>query len=119
MGTSYAIDRERLPAGSPFAPDIGRRPGSFLAGEEVDLCLRVKEAGWEISYEPRAVVDHHVRPERAKWSWMLRRIFVAGQESARWSGRLEDLPRKQTARDLLFLGLVSPWFLAGRLKGSR
>lgn len=119
MGTSYAIDRERLPTGSPFSPDIGRRPGSFLAGEEVDLCLRIKAAGWRISYEPGAVVEHHVRPERATWSWMLRRMFVAGQESARWSGRLEDLPRRQTLRDLVFLGLVSPWFLAGRLKAWR
>jgi GT2 family glycosyltransferase len=119
MGTSYAIDRERLPAGSPFSPEIGRRPGSFLAGEEVDFCLRVKATGWDISYEPGAVVDHYVRPERATWSWMLRRMFVAGQESARWSMRLEDLPRRQTVRDRLFLGLVAPWFLAGRLKARR
>lgn len=119
MGTSYAVDRERLPAGSPFSPEIGRRPGSFLAGEEVDLCLRVKAAGWQISYEPSAVVDHHVRPERATWSWMRSRMFVAGQESARWSRRLEHLPRRQTPLDLLFLGLVSPWFLAGRLKAGR
>jgi GT2 family glycosyltransferase len=118
MGTSYAIDRERLPAGSPFATDLGRRPGDFLGGEEVDICLRVKAAGWRISYEPGAVVDHHVRPERATWSWMLRRMFLAGQESARWPERLERIPHRRSLRDFLFLAAVSPWFFAGRLKAG-
>jgi GT2 family glycosyltransferase len=118
MGTSYAIDRERLPAGSPFSPEIGRRPGSFLAGEEVDLSLRVKAAGWRISYEPSAVVDHHLRPERLNWSWMLNRMFIAGQESALWSGRLESISRERTWRDPLFLAVVAPWFLAGRLRAT-
>jgi GT2 family glycosyltransferase len=32
----------------------------FLYEEDVDLCLRVKRAGWRILYTPRAVVVHHL-----------------------------------------------------------
>lgn len=32
----------------------------FLYEEDVDLCLRVREAGWRILYTPRAVVMHHL-----------------------------------------------------------
>jgi N-acetylglucosaminyl-diphospho-decaprenol L-rhamnosyltransferase len=33
-------------------------PLFFLYAEEVDLCLRVKQAGWEVHYEPGARVVH-------------------------------------------------------------
>src|SRR6185503_20251114 len=32
----------------------------FLYEEDVDLCLRVRKAGWRILYTPRAVVMHHL-----------------------------------------------------------
>jgi len=32
--------------------------GYFLYGEEVDLCYRLRRAGWEVWYEPAAVVSH-------------------------------------------------------------
>src|SRR6185436_1509779 len=34
--------------------------GFFLYEEDVDLCLRVRRAGWRILYTPRAVVMHHL-----------------------------------------------------------
>jgi GT2 family glycosyltransferase len=30
----------------------------FMYGEDLDWCLRVKEAGWTVRYEPAAVVRH-------------------------------------------------------------
>ena len=116
MGTSYALDLERLPV-PPFSTKLGRRPGSFLAAEEVDLCIAVRSSGWRVLYEPNAIVDHHVRSERHSWRWMLRRAFMAGRESRRIPDRLEPLPRPRTARDTVFLAAISPWYLAGRLKG--
>lgn len=32
--------------------------GIFLYMEEVELCYRLKKAGWEVHYEPRAVITH-------------------------------------------------------------
>jgi GT2 family glycosyltransferase len=34
--------------------------GFFMYCEEVDLCLRIKQAGWKITYTPDALVIHHI-----------------------------------------------------------
>ena len=117
MGTTYAIDRERLPGDPPFPTELGRRAGQLLAYEEVAYCLGVLEKGWSIHYEPSAVVRHHVRKGRASWTWMQRRAFVAGQESRLSRTRLEPLPRPTTWRDRAFLAAIAPMYLAGRLRG--
>lgn len=33
--------------------------GYFLYGEEMDLCYALRQAGWQVWYEPGAVADHH------------------------------------------------------------
>lgn len=119
MGTSYAVDRSRLPD-PPFRPDRGYMRGGGLGGEEVLLCLAVRSAGWDVLYEPSAVVRHRIPPQRAKWSYMYRRVFRAGRE-ARLAARQEEpvprLPRTLGARDWAFLAAVAPAYLAGRLRG--
>ena len=117
MGTSYAVDRERLPRPEPFALDLGRRPGQLLSGEEVQLSLDVRAAGGRIRYEPGATVTHHVRGERLSWRWMLRRAHAAGRETRRWPQRLEAFPRPLTPRDRCFQLATAPVFTAGRLRG--
>ena len=117
MGTTYAVDRERLPGDPPFPVELGRRKGRLLAYEEVAYCLGVKERGWSIRYQPQAIVRHHVRDGRASWRWMQRRAFVAGQESRLSSARLEPLPRATTWRDRAFLAAIAPMYLAGRVRG--
>ena len=32
----------------------------FMYAEDVDWCYRCKEAGWEVWYEPRAEIMHHI-----------------------------------------------------------
>jgi len=118
MGTSYALDLERLPD-VPFRPELGRRPGRLLSWEEVQLSLDVLSAGWRIRYEPRAVVRHHVRMERVSWHWMLRRAYVAGQERCLSPKRLEPFPRRLDAGDRAFQAVTAPAFLTGRLRGAR
>jgi len=118
MGTSYAIDLERVPA-DPFPLELGFGPDSRLAGEEVALCERARDDGWRIRYEPGAVVFHTIRPGRATWRSMFRRAFQAGQEARRLQGRLEALPRKPGPADRLFQALIAPAFVAGMLRGAR
>jgi hypothetical protein len=116
MGTSYALDRERVPD-PPFRVDVGHAPGTPLrGGEEVELAEAVRAAGWTVRYEPRAVVHHHVRPERASWRWMLRRARVAGQEARRYPG-LEPIRNSMAPRDYLFLAAIAPAYLVGRVLG--
>ena len=115
VGTSFAVDRDRLPRSEPFRLELGRRPDSELGGEEIALCEEVRAAGWDVVYEPAALVHHHVRPGRDRWRWMLRRAFVAGREAARLDRALEPLPRQLTARDRVFIAAIAPAFVAGRI----
>jgi GT2 family glycosyltransferase len=116
MGTSYAIDLERVPA-EPFPLELGFGPDSQLAGEEVELCERARADGWRVRYEPSAVVFHTIRPGRATWRSMLRRAFHAGQEGRRLGRRLDPLPRQPQLGDRLFQAAIAPAFLAGVLRG--
>lgn len=117
MGTSYALHRARLPPGraeAPFAESLGRRPGRLLSGEEVQLSLEVLADGGAISYEPTAVVRHHIRPERLSWRWMIRRLYSQGLEVELWPQRLEPFPRPLRFGDRVLQLLGTPPFLAGR-----
>ena len=117
MGTSYALDRERLPGSPPFRGDLGRRPGRLFSWEEVQLSLDVIAAGGRIRYEPAAIVTHHIRADRLSWRWMLRRAHLAGRETRYWHERLEDFPRPLTLRDRVFQLATWPAFASGRLRG--
>lgn len=117
MGTSYALDRERLPRSPPFRADLGRRPGRLFSWEEVQLSLDVAAAGGRIRYEPAATVAHHIRADRLSWRWMLRRAHLAGRETRYLHERLEDFPRRLTSRDRVFQLATWPAFASGRLRG--
>jgi GT2 family glycosyltransferase len=112
MGTSYAIDLERVPE-QPFPPELGYQIGNPLGGEEPELCRRALADGWRVMYQPAAVVSHIIRPERATWRSMLKRAYNAGREARRLEHRHPPLPRSPTPRDRLFQAAIAPAFAAG------
>ena len=118
VGTSFALDRDRVP-NDPFNEELGRKPGSQLGHEEVQLALDAARAGWRCWYAPQAVVHHHIGRDRTTWRFMMRRAFTAGREIALWpDSGIEPLPRPPfTWRDHAFRAAVAPAFLAGRLRG--
>jgi N-acetylglucosaminyl-diphospho-decaprenol L-rhamnosyltransferase len=52
-GAAMLIDREEFVAIGGFDEKL------FLYKEDEDLCLRLREAGWQVIYEPAAAVRHH------------------------------------------------------------
>ena len=54
LGRREALEQVRMPGlEGPFDE------GFFMYSEEMDLCHRLKDAGWRVVYEPRAVVVHY------------------------------------------------------------
>ena len=41
-----------------FAAVQGFDPGFFLSSEETDLCLRIRQRGWEIGFVPEVSIRH-------------------------------------------------------------
>lgn len=87
-GTNMALRRDVFDAVGGFATDLGRRGGSLLSNEEVDLFYRVRDTGAAIVYEPAALVHHHVEPARAQRGYFLRRAFAQGRSRARFDAHL-------------------------------
>ena len=107
----------------------------FLYEEDVDLCLRVRRAGWRILYMPAAVVMHHLgksmdmAPARARLEYdrshlrfyakhrgpgamALLRAYLAGSAAAGWVAALGPGPerraRRRERRDALRIALSGP-----------
>jgi glycosyltransferase involved in cell wall biosynthesis len=70
------------------------------AGEDADLTIRMRKAGFTLHFEPRAVVHHH--PPRHRPSDLVRHSFYQG----RYSTKVD--PRHAAQEGL-------PWFLRTRL----
>ena len=94
----------------------------FLYEEDVDLCLRVRQAGWRIFYTPRAVVMHHLGrsmetiPARSRLEYdrshvlfyakhrgpavtALLRAYLAGSSAAGWIASLGPGQDRRARRD--------------------
>lgn len=74
------------------------------AGEDADLCFRLRRAGWELEERPAASVAHHSRETLRAWlAQMVLHGSGAGWVERRWPGELSSpgparLPRR-LARD--------------------
>jgi GT2 family glycosyltransferase len=77
------------------------------AWEDVDLALRVRQAGYTIVYEPAAVVEHV--------GGMLGRGPIGERESAKVSNWLRLMKKHATARERLNFALRLPLRVAGRV----
>lgn len=50
-------------------------PRFFLYFEDVDLCFRLKKAGWKVMYHPEAIAIHHHR-QKSRTSFFSRSNFA-------------------------------------------
>jgi GT2 family glycosyltransferase len=107
----------------------------FLYEEDVDLCLRVKKAGWRILYTPAAVVRHHLgrsmekipalarleydrshlrfyAKHRGPGARALLRLYLAGSSAAGWMAALGPGPDRRARRreraDALRVAIFEP-----------
>lgn len=96
----------------------GFDPVYTSAGDDVDLCWRVLDRGWEIGFHPAALVWHHRRPGTRAYLRQQRgygrsealvearhpdRFTAAG--TARWRGRIYNSFASSPARQRVYRGI--------------
>jgi len=50
----------------------GRRGRSFASGEDSELCMALRLAGWKLYYQPRMRLKHFIPAERLNWTYVRR-----------------------------------------------
>ncbi|UCC94478.1 MAG: glycosyltransferase family 2 protein [Candidatus Omnitrophota bacterium] len=89
----------------------GFYPGYYTAHEEVDFCLRAKKAGFQVVYQPSAVIQHEEDVRQIKRE----RLYYLYRNKLLLIHRNFSLPRKIVALSLaLFFGL--PKYLLESIK---
>jgi glycosyltransferase involved in cell wall biosynthesis len=78
FGVNMAFRREVFDQIGGFRTDLGRIKNSLLSNEEKELFFRVKEAGMNVFYEPKAELDHRVPADRVSEQWLVRRAYWQG-----------------------------------------
>jgi len=81
-GTNIAFRRSVFEKVGTFSHDLGRKDGSLLSCEEIELCLRIERAGYVTLYLPRARVRHLTKVDRLTPEWLMRRFEAQGRSEA-------------------------------------
>jgi glucosyl-dolichyl phosphate glucuronosyltransferase len=132
IGANMSFRRDVFATVGGFRSDIGRVGSRPFGCEETEFCLRASKrmASGRIVYEPLAEVEHVVPPERAGWSYFVRRCYAEGWSKAlvsRLAGRRDGLrserhyvihtiPRGLAAN---LIGVVAERDLAGLMRALR
>ncbi len=81
VGANFAILRKAIDGQAGFDERLGfniKRKHSMIAGEDSLVALRVKDAGYQIYYQPKAKVYHHVSSVKLSRKYFLRRHYWEG-----------------------------------------
>ena len=90
-GEPQPLTRSKLPFGAnmafrmadqarfPYEPGLGRRAGSLLGGEEIDMVQRMLDSGLEGRWVPSASVRHLIPPARQTTAYLRSYFFAQGQ----------------------------------------
>jgi GT2 family glycosyltransferase len=96
----------------------GFDPVYTVAGDDVDLCWKALDRGWEIGFHPAAVVWHHRRPAlraylRQQWGYGRSEALVEARHperftatgTARWRGRIyNSLTTPSLSKERIYRG---------------
>jgi GT2 family glycosyltransferase len=123
MGCNMSLRREVFTRVGGFAEDIGRIGRNPLGCEETELCIRARQvygaAGEKIRivFEPRAVVDHRVSPDRVGWAYLRRRCWAEGLSKAAVSRLVGSGDALSTERD--YVATILPNAVVRELRQKR
>lgn len=119
MGASLACRRAAvIESGWLTGSQLASRKGSDLecGAEDAELCYRIRKAGWEVWYEPRAAMGHLIPARRQTVEYLanLRGAICRGEPALRWvAGDIKSLEvvrsEAQRAAVLYWKSLLFDW----------
>ena len=114
IGANMSFRRSVLERAGGFDARMGRVGNGTTGGEETEVCIRVRERfpDTEIIFEPRARVYHRVSPQRAHWSYFVKRCWGEGQSKAQLAALASTQAALATERDYV-LRVLPAGFLRG------
>lgn len=93
-----------------FDPTLGRRHGEMIHGEETDLLVRVREAGWSAVWVGSARVRHYIPAERMTSGYVRRYFAGLGRTQQRRAGMPDsETPRLLGAPRWMYRRFASEW----------
>jgi glucosyl-dolichyl phosphate glucuronosyltransferase len=81
-GANMVFRREALRGVGGFPPQLGRIGSKLLSGEEMWVMRVLRQAGWNIRYEPGVAVCHSIQAGRLTPSWLMSRQYWSGVSEA-------------------------------------
>lgn len=106
----------------------GRKGTSLSAGEDTEICLALRLAGWRLYYDPRLCLRHFIPRERLTWEYLCRQrrgmgISSVAHDAYRFASETKGMsPRKHVKQSWLFQFAVALWHVIGcemRLRHTR
>jgi len=79
-GSNMVVKAEALKKVGPFLPDLG--PGAIGLGEETELSLRIRAAGYRLAFAPQILTWHHLPKKRLTKAFIRHRFFQQGRAGA-------------------------------------
>jgi glucosyl-dolichyl phosphate glucuronosyltransferase len=79
-GSNMVLRTEVLKKVGAFLPDLG--PGAIGLGEETELSLRVRAAGYRLAFAPQILTWHHLPKKRLTKAFIRHRFFQQGRAGA-------------------------------------
>jgi glucosyl-dolichyl phosphate glucuronosyltransferase len=82
FASNLFLDREAAIKCGGFNEDFGYKQKYRMAGEEPELCLRLKQFGNFTLWNPQSVVYHRIPSNRIKFSNLIIRSYIEGRSKA-------------------------------------
>ena len=101
FASNLAVKRSTLEKIGLFSTGLGRRGKTMLSYEEVEMQVRIHRAGFQVIYQPEAIVHHLALPERNTIAYMRRHAWNHGR-----SRRAYESAAGITGRSILVMPFV-------------
>lgn len=120
-GPNMMVRRSVFDTGLRFNEAIGPSAGQYMMGSETEFNIRAHGQGHACYFEPRAVVQHIIRPKQMEPQWVVQRAYRFGRNAWNQYANGNEKDRVPTVMGMprwRFKSYVEHWLRARRLHRS-